>query len=85
MSKAERIFKKFMISFLGVLAVIEIGLIIYNNEVALPMNIGMFLLCIPDTIISFIRKSDMKWWDFWMMVLYFVLALISVMCNLIFT
>lgn len=83
MSKAERILKKFMISFLGVLAVVEIGLIIYNNEVALPMNIGMLLLCIPDTIISFIRKFDMKWWDFWMMVLYFVLALISVVCELI--
>lgn len=84
MSKSERILKKFMISFLGVLAVIEIGLIIYNNEVALPMNIGMLLLCIPDTIISFIRKDELKWWDFCMMVLYFVLALISFICNLIF-
>ena len=76
--------KKFIISFLAFMAVIEIGLIIYNNEVALPMNIGMLLLCIPDTIISFIRKDETKWWDFWMMVLYFVLALISVVCNLIF-
>ncbi len=84
MSKAERILKKFMISFLAVMAIIEIWLIIYNNEVALPVNIGMLLLCVPDTIISFIRKSEMKWWDLWMMVLYFALALISFVCNLIF-
>ena len=84
MSKTERILKKLMISFLAVMALIEIGLIVYNNEVALPMNIGMLLLCIPDTIISFIRKDEMKWWDFWIMVLYFALALISFVCKLIF-
>ncbi len=83
MSKAERIVKKIMISFFAVLAVIEIGLIIYNNELALPMNIGMLLLCVPDTIISFIRKSEMKWWDFWITVLYFVLALIRFVCTLV--
>lgn len=84
MSKAERIVKKIAYAFFAVTAIIEIGLIIYDNETAVFTNTGMFLLWIPDTIISFIRKDETKWWDFWMMVLYFVLALISFVCNLIF-
>ncbi len=84
MCNADKIKRIILLSFLGIVAVIEIILIIYDNETAFLMNIAMLLLCIPDTIISFIRKDELKWWDFAVMVLYFVLVIISFIRGLIF-
>ena len=64
-----------------ILTFAEIMLMIFNSEIAFLMAAGMLILCIPDTIIAFIRHEEFRWGDFCITMLYLILLIINLLIK----
>ena len=64
----------------GIIAIIEIVIMIYDCKTAFINNAFMVLLSIPDTLFAFSRKKEYKWWNFTFLSLFIVLTIISYIC-----
>ena len=64
----------------GIIAIIEIAILIYDYEAAFFSNAFMVLVSVPDTIFAFVKKKSDKWWSFTFLALYIVLTIVSYIC-----
>ncbi len=69
--------EKILYIFLGVVSVVEFILMLLYSDKTVFMFCGMFILCLIDTVVSFVRNSDLKWFEFFFAMTYLVLLVLN--------
>ncbi len=69
--------EKFLYIFLGLVFVGEFIFMLICSNKTIFMFGGMFILCLIDTVVSFVRNSDLKWFEFIFTMTYIVLLILN--------
>ena len=73
--------KKTIIVVILVIFILEIALMFFDRGLSFITTVGMLILCVPDTIISFIRRDELRWANFATIMLYALLIVVHLMIQ----